>query len=187
MSMTITNKLKQRCEGICELCSDENAAFAYAVSPKNNDVIENEVALCGTCLKTIESGKTDIHWQCLAGSIWNVEPSVQALSYRILWENKEQEWANEIINSVELDENIIEWALSSHQKQEVHKDSNGDILANGDTVVLTQQLNVKGASFNAPKGTIVKKIRLVADNIEQIEGKINDQVIVILTKYVRRS
>jgi len=36
-----------------------------------------------------------------------------------------------------------------------------------------------------PKGTVVKRIRLVADNIEQVEGKINDQIIVILTKYIK--
>ena len=84
-------------------------------------------------------------------------------------------------------EEIVNWALSIYQTREIHKDSNGDVLANGDTVVLTQQLNVKGASFNAPKGTIVRKIRLVPDNTEQIEGKINDQTIVILTRFVRKS
>ncbi|GAA0559010.1 PhnA domain-containing protein [Chitinophaga japonensis] len=52
-----------------------------------------------------------------------------------------------------------------------------------DTVVLPQGWNVKGASFMAPKGTIVRKIRLVPDNTEQIEGKINEQTIVILTRY----
>ena len=60
-------------------------------------------------------------------------------------------------------------------------------LENGDTIVLTQQLNVKGASFMAPKGTIVRKIRLVPDNAEQIEGKINNDTIVILTKFVKKS
>ena len=53
--------------------------------------------------------------------------------------------------------------------------------------MLTQQLNVKGASFMAPKGTIVRKIRLVPDNPEQIEGKINNDTIVILTKFVKKS
>ena len=53
--------------------------------------------------------------------------------------------------------------------------------------MLTQVLNVKGANFMAPKGTIVRKIKLVADNAEQIEGKINGQTIVILTKYVRKN
>lgn len=187
MNTAITNKLKERCEGICELCTTEKAGIAYAVSPQTNDTIENEVALCSICLKAIEDKTTGSYWQFLAGSIWNAEPSVQALSYRILWANKEQEWANEIISSVELSENNVDWALSIYQQKEVHRDSNGDELINGDSIVLTQQLNVKGASFNAPKGTIVRKIRLVPDNTEQIEGKINDQTIVILTKFVKKS
>jgi protein PhnA len=53
--------------------------------------------------------------------------------------------------------------------------------------VLTQGLNVKGANFMAPKGTVVRKIRLVPDNTDQIEGKVNEQTIVILTKFVRKS
>jgi protein PhnA len=48
-------------------------------------------------------------------------------------------------------------------------------------------LSVKGANFTTPKGTIVKKIRLVPDNTEQIEGKVNDQTIVILTKYLKKA
>src|SRR5512138_1830169 len=184
MSTTITNKLKERSQGVCELCASGDATIAYAVTPRNNDSIENEVALCNSCLAAIDDKDSALHWQCLAGSIWNTEPSVQALSYRILYGNKEREWASEIINSVELDEAVINWALSAYEIKEVHKDSNGSVLSNGDTIVLTQGLNVKGTNFMAPKGTIVRKIRLVPDNTEQIEGKINDQTIVILTKFV---
>jgi protein PhnA len=187
MNKNISEKLKERSESLCELCASQNAKIAYAVSPKNNDTIENEVALCDTCAAEINNKTASLHWSCLAGSIWNQAPSVQALSYRILYGYKEEQWASEIMNSVELPEQVINWALSIYQPQEIHMDSNGDALANGDTVVLTQQLNVKGASFNAPKGTIVRKIRLVPDNTEQIEGKINDQTIVILTKFVRKS
>lgn len=186
MSTTITSRLNERCQGLCELCTTESATIAFAVSPQNNDVIENEVALCNSCMNALNS-KDASHWQCLSGSIWNTEPSVQALSYRILYGYKEVEWANDIINSVELSENVVTWAMSSYQAAEVHKDSNGNTLSNGDSIVLTQALNVKGTSFSAPKGTIVKKIRLVPDNTEQVEGKINDQTIVILTKYVRKS
>ena len=187
MTTTISSKLKERSQGICELCASGEATIAYAVSPRNNNNIENEVAICNTCLAAIDDKGAALHWQCLVGSIWNTEPSVQALSYRILYSHKEMEWANEIINSVLLDEPVINWALSAFEVRETHKDSNGTALANGDTVVLTQGLNVKGANFTAPKGTIVRKIRLVPDNIEQIEGKINDQTIVILTKYLRKS
>ena len=69
----------------------------------------------------------------------------------------------------------------------MHKDAFGNVLEAGDTVVLTKELNVKGTSFTASKGTVVKRIKLVSDNAEQIEGKINDQTIVILTKFVKKS
>ncbi|MBW8682880.1 PhnA domain-containing protein [Chitinophaga sp. B61] len=187
MSTTITPALQARSNGTCELCTNDDAAIAYAVSPRNNDAIENEVAICNTCLSAMEDPAAAMHWHCLAGSIWNAEPAVQALSYRLLYQHKDHEWAAEIIGSVEPDEAVVNWALSAFEVKPIHLDSNGTELLNGDTVVLTQGLNVKGANFMAPKGTIVRKIRLVADNTEQIEGKINEQTIVILTKYVRKS
>lgn len=187
MKSTLSNKLKERAEGVCELCTANAATYAYAVSPKSNDVIENEVALCDTCVSILEGAPAGDHWQCLAGSIWNANPSVQALSYRILYGVKDQDWASEIISAVELDETVVTWAEHFYQTQAKHLDSNGVELETGDTIVLTQQLNVKGANFMAPKGTIVRKIRLVPDNPEQIEGKINNDTIVILTKFVKKS
>jgi len=56
----------------------------------------------------------------------------------------------------------------------------------GDTVVLTKTLDVKGSSLSAKLGTVVKNIRLVPDNTGQIEGKVEGQTIVILTKYLRK-
>jgi len=52
---------------------------------------------------------------------------------------------------------------------------------------LTKSLDVKGSQINARIGTTVKNIKLVPDNTEQIEGKIEGQQIVILTKYVRKT
>jgi protein PhnA len=187
MSSHISEKLNQRSEGNCELCTTEKATTAFAVSPKNNDAEENEVALCDICVEELGKKNSPDHWRCLAGSIWNTEPSVQALSYRILHGYKDKEWAAEIINSVDLSESVINWALSAYEIKEIHKDAYGVELINGDDVVLTQVLNVKGANFMAPKGTMVRKIRLVPDNHEQIEGKVNNQTIVILTKFVRKS
>jgi protein PhnA len=60
-------------------------------------------------------------------------------------------------------------------------------LSNGDNVVLVKSLDVKGATFSAKVGTVVRKIHLVEDNAEQIEGRVNDSMIVILTKYVKKS
>ncbi|HLT53484.1 MAG TPA: alkylphosphonate utilization protein, partial [Flavobacteriaceae bacterium] len=68
-----------------------------------------------------------------------------------------------------------------------HKDSNGNVLENGDSVVLVKDLDVKGSSLTAKRGTVVRNIRLDPDNVEYIEGKVDGQQIVILTKYVKKS
>lgn len=184
--MSINQALKQRNQDLCELCNSENAIHEYTVSPKNDDSIENQVALCDTCLSSLDNKDASFHWRCLEGSIWSPEASVQALSYRILQNYKEEDWANNLISSVDLDENTIQWAMSAFEVADVHKDAFGNILENGDNIVLTQALNVKGTNFTASKGTVVKKIKLVHDNAEQIEGKINEQMIVILTKFTKK-
>jgi protein PhnA len=184
--MSINQELKQRNQGLCELCNTEAATHAYTVSPKNDDSTENQVAICGTCISAMDKKDAGFHWRCLEGSIWSPESSVQALSYRILHNYKEEDWANNLIASVDLDENVIQWALSAFEVPNVHKDAFGNVLENGDNVVLTQALDVKGTNFTASKGTVVKRIKLVHDNEEHIEGKINDQTIVILTKFVKK-
>ena len=180
-------KLKVRSEGLCELCSKNEASIAYTVSPKKDDSPANQVALCNSCLQHLAATDQSFYWRVLEGSIWNPEPSVQALSYRILQSYKNEDWASGVLSMVDVDEDTVQWALSGLEVADVHLDAFGNVLENGDTVVLTQALDVKGTSFSAPKGTVVKKIRLVHDNHEQIEGKINEQLIVILTKYVKRN
>lgn len=184
--MDLNKNLAARCDATCELCNNKPAQHAFLLSPKTEEIPENQVALCDECLINIESKDKADYWRILEGSIWNPQPSVQALSYRLLQSYQSEEWANDVINSIELDENIVQWAMSAFEVATVHRDAFGNELLSGDTVVLTQNLNVKGTSFTAPKGTIVKKIRLVSDNTEQIEGKINEQLIVILTKYVKK-
>ncbi|MDE3253825.1 MAG: alkylphosphonate utilization protein, partial [Bacteroidota bacterium] len=85
----------------------------------------------------------------------------------------------------------LAWARAAGDEEDdgtvdLHRDANGMILSQGDTVVLTKSLDVKGSTLNAKMGTVVKNIRLVEDNTDQIEGRIEGQVIVILTKYVRK-
>ncbi|WAC40866.1 PhnA domain-containing protein [Pedobacter sp. SL55] len=180
-------KLKERSGGLCELCSKTEATNAYVVSPKKDDAIENQVALCNDCLQNIEATDQSFYWRVVEGSIWNPEQSVQALSYRILQNYKDEDWASGVLSMVDLDEDVIQWGMSGLEIAAVHTDAFGNVLEHGDTVVLTQALDVKGTNFSAPKGTVVKKIRLVHDNHEQIEGKINEQMIVILTKYVKKN
>lgn len=184
--MSISPELKQRNQNLCELCNTEAASQEYTVTPKNDESIEHQVALCETCLSKIDSKEESFHWRCLEGSIWSMEPSVQALSLRILQNYKVEDWASNLVSSVDLDETVVQWAMSAFEVADVHKDAFGNVLENGDNVVLTQALNVKGTNFTASKGTVVKRIKLVSDNPEQIEGKINEQTIVILCKFVKK-
>lgn len=52
----------------------------------------------------------------------------------------------------------------------VVRDSNGNVLAQGDTVVVIKDLKVKGSSIPLKQGTVIRNIRLVEDDAEHIEG-----------------
>ncbi len=53
-----------------------------------------------------------------------------------------------------------EWAAELNEAEEIIKDANGTMLANGDTVVLIKDLKVKGSSAALKVGTKLKNIRL---------------------------
>jgi len=61
------------------------------------------------------------------------------------------------------------------------------VIEAGDAVTLIKDLNVKGGNFTAKRGTVVRGVSLVADNPEHIEGRVNGQLIVILTKFVKKT
>jgi protein PhnA len=184
--MNLSQELKDRNQGMCELCNTNEATQGYTVSPRSGEKDEDLVAICAVCGENLEKDNEGFYWRCVEGSIWSPEPAVQALSYRILNKYKEEAWAGSLLSGIDMNETIVQWAMSAFEKQELHKDAFGNVLSNGDNVVLTQALNVKGTNFTASKGTVVKRIRLVPDNTDQIEGKINDQTIVILTKFVKK-
>ncbi|MDE1895969.1 MAG: alkylphosphonate utilization protein [Rhodospirillales bacterium] len=53
-----------------------------------------------------------------------------------------------------------EWPAELGETQEIIKDANGTVLANGDTVTLIKDLKVKGSSTGLKVGTKLKNIRL---------------------------
>ncbi len=113
------------------------------------------------------------------------------MAWRILNRLRNESWAAEQLEMLYLDDEKLAWAKATgdHESDgsvDLHKDCYGAVLNNGDTVVLTKSLDVKGSTLNAKLGTVVRNIRVVPDNFEQIEGRIEGQQIVILTKYVRK-
>lgn len=184
----MTTALEQRSQNKCELCSDSSEITVYTIPPKVEDKIENQIALCSKCKDLINSDPaSDVnHWRCLNDSMWSEALPVQVMAYRLLTTLQSEDWAMELKNMMYLDESSLEWAESGGSAGLIHLDSNGNRLSAGDNVTLIQDLNVKGANFTAKRGTAVRRIRLVHDNPEHIEGKVDGQQIVILTKYVKK-
>lgn len=66
------------------------------------------------------------------------------------------------------------------------KDSNGNILQDGDSVILIKSLKVKGSSSMLKQGTVVKKIRLTS-NEREIEGRIDNVQMVLKTEFLKKA
>ncbi len=185
--------LQQRSENNCELCKSSDGVKLYEVLPQKSTSEENCMMVCATCLSQIEkkAEPNSSHWKCLTESMWSEVPGIQVVAWRMLNRFRSESWAADSLDMLYLDDEKLAWAKATgdHDNDsavELHKDCNGMLLQTGDTVVLTKSLDVKGSSLNAKMGTVVKNIRIVEENTEQIEGKIEGQVIVILTKYVRK-
>ncbi|BES63784.1 zinc ribbon domain-containing protein YjdM [Gottschalkiaceae bacterium SANA] len=69
-----------------------------------------------------------------------------------------------------------EWSAlaveAEEETEKVYRDANGNVLQDGDTVVMIKDLKVKGSSNALKKGTKVKNIRLV-DGDHDIDCKID--------------
>jgi len=66
------------------------------------------------------------------------------------------------------------------------KDSNGNVLVDGDTVMLVRDLKVKGTSTNIKRGTKIKNIRLTSSP-EEIECRIGKSTIVLKTCFLKKA
>ena len=66
------------------------------------------------------------------------------------------------------------------------KDSNGNELQDGDSVMPTKDLKVKGMSKTLKRGTVIKNIRLTS-NDEQIECRIGKATLVLKTCYFKKA
>ncbi|MCW3123145.1 MAG: putative phnA protein [Flavipsychrobacter sp.] len=191
--MKLEDLLLKRSENKCELCQSESALKLYEVGPQDRYNEDNTIMICDRCTAQIEKKEEldNSHWACLTTSMWSEVPGVQVVTWRMLNRLRSESWAMDGLDMMYMDDDRLAWAKATgdHENDsavDLHKDSNGAVLQTGDTIVLTKSLDVKGTTLNAKLGTVVKNIRLVENNTEQIEGKIEGQVIVILTKYVRK-
>ena len=83
-----------------------------------------------------------------------------------------------------------EWPMSADADTEaeadtVVRDSNGNLLANGDSVILIKDLKLKGASTVLKKGAKAKNIRLV-DGDHEIDCRVDDMKVMLKAEFVKK-
>ena len=84
----------------------------------------------------------------------------------------------------------FEWPLAEAAGDEpvVVRDSNGNPLAAGDTVVVIKDLKVKGSSIPLKQGSVIRNIRLVDGDAEHIEGNAEKiKGLVLKTCFLRKA
>jgi protein PhnA len=84
-----------------------------------------------------------------------------------------------------------EWPVAADAPGEAAvevRDSNRNLLVDGDTVVVIKDLKVKGSSILLKQGTVIKHIRLVSGDAEHIEGH-SDKIkgLVLKTCFLRKA
>jgi len=66
------------------------------------------------------------------------------------------------------------------------KDSNGNVLSDGDTVTVIKDLKVKGSSINLKRGTAMKNIKLTSKDGE-VECRSGKSTIVLKTCFLKKA
>ena len=66
------------------------------------------------------------------------------------------------------------------------KDSVGNVLNDGDTVIIAKTLNVKGMSKTLKRGDKIKNIRTI-DDPQNIECRIGKSQLVIKTQFIKKA
>lgn len=190
MSIVTEKRLKDRSGSVCEISGSDENLVVYLVAPKTEAIPENCILITKSLRDQIEN--KDLmnanDWRGLSDSMWNENLPVQIVSWRMLARLKN----HDLLDMMYLDEDALEWAKATGEDEDeegkiIHKDSNGNVLLDGDSVVLIKDLDVKGATFTAKRGAAVHNIKLVWDNPNQIEGRVENQHIVILTQYVKKT
>lgn len=191
--MSIDKKLYERSGSKCELCGSSDDLKIYLTKEEAMSV-DNSILVCTTCKNQIENVTTTDpnHWRCLSDSMWNENKPVQVVAWRMLNRLRAEGWPQDLLDMMYLDDETLVWAAATGEGEDeegkiIHKDSNGNILKDGDSVVLIKDLDVKGANFTAKRGAAVHNIKLVWDNADQIEGRVEGQHIVILTQYTKKT
>lgn len=188
------SELSQRAGSQCELCAAGTDLGVHSVLPLRDQGAADRVLLCSLCRGQLapDAVLDTNHWFCLQQSVWSGEAAVQVVSWRVLQRLQDEGWAQDLLGMLYLDEEVLAWAEAGSQSEGEDDtaptlDSNGNPLTDGDAVTLIKDLDVKGTSFVAKRGTMVRNIRLIAGDPANIEGRVNKIALVLKTRFLKRA
>lgn len=72
------------------------------------------------------------------------------------------------------------------EEELIVKDSNGNRLKDGDSVILIKSLPVKGTSITLKKGMVIKNIKLTDDDRE-VDCKADKMRVVLKTEFLKKA
>jgi len=193
-SSVFEEELRGRSGGTCELCGGAEGLTVFDVPRPGSDASADHcIYACATCAEQA-SGTVDLdakHWFCLREAVWSEVTAVQVVGYRILKRLEGEGWALDLLGQIYMEEDVQAWADAvaasdaGDGDRVITLDCNGAELADGDSVTLIKDLEVKGGGFTAKRGTMVRGIRLI-DDPENIEGRVNKITLVLKTKFLKR-
>ena len=153
----------------CDLCGSKKGVENYKVEP-TGEIIN----LCERCRTQIESGELDEnHFQCLNDSMWSEKSGVKILTYRLL----KKLGRTDLLDMMYLEPEEL---AAAEAEIEEKRDSNGNLLKDGDSVMVIKDLNVKGGD-TIKRGTVFKNIRL-----SDTPGHILAKNIYIKTEFIKK-
>ncbi len=192
--MSVESEVTERSGNQCELCTSTEGLAVFPIPPVTTQTVGTSILTCSTCADQMNNPENvnANHWRCLNDSMWSEVDAVKVMAWRMLSRLKAEGWTQDLLDMMYLEDDVKKWAESEGDGDEdavkiIHKDSNGVTLSAGDSVVLIKDLPVKGSSMIAKRGTAVRRISLDHENAEYIEGKVDGQQIVIITKYVKKT
>ncbi len=186
MKKSVEKEVKNRAQNQCELSGETAELSIFHVVPMDEENADSYVAMAPKIYEAVVNDQNigGNEWRFLSESMWSEIDSVKVLSYRLLQE-VEDAWAQEALDMLYIEDDLLELAKANKPATD-HFDSTGKPLFKGDTVTLIKDLDVKGSSLVAKRGTAVRNIGLVHDDPTHISGKVEGQSIYIKTEFVKK-
>ena len=114
--MSLEREVSKRAGTACELCNATEKLRVYEVpeTPSRIEGAAGAILVCTTCESQFDAEVRDAnHWRCLNDSMWNTEPAVQVMAWRMLQRLKSEGWPQDLLDMMYMEDDTKEWAAAA--------------------------------------------------------------------------